>query len=73
MASAAYRGAKAAIDEGLITSSDQLDPSISLSMMHIAFDLDRFNNAGPEERKLLFDKAFSTLHHEAIHALKVWD
>jgi hypothetical protein len=70
MSAAAYRGAKAAIDEGLITGSDQLDPSISLSMMHIAFDLDRFNNATPEEKFTMAVKAFSTLHHEAIHALK---
>ena len=70
MGGAVYRGAKAAIDEGLISSPDQLDPNISLSMIHIAFDLDRFNNATPEQKVLMFKKAFSTLNHEAIHSLK---
>jgi len=70
MGGAAYRGAKAAIDEGLISGSDQLDPNINLSMIHIAFDLDKFNKATPEQKIKMFDKAFSTLNHEAIHALK---
>ena len=70
MGGAAYRGAKAAVDEGLISGSDQLDPNINLSMIHIAFDLDKFNKATPEQKIKMFDKAFSTLNHEAIHALK---
>jgi len=67
---AKYIAAKQLVDEGLVESGDQVKPNVSFGVINIAFDIDRYNNSSPAEKQDMISEAFSSLHHEAIHALK---
>ena len=64
---AKYLGGKGVVDEGL--ALDQLNPNLHIGIIHIAFDVDMYNRADPLEKKTILGDAFSSLNHEAIHAL----
>jgi hypothetical protein len=64
---AKYMGGRGVVKEGFAV--DELNPNLHLGVVHIAFNLDEYNNASPEEKKTIIADAFSSLNHEAIHAL----
>ena len=64
---AKYLGGRGVVKEGFAV--DELNPNLHIGVVHIAFNLDEYNNASPEEKKNIIADAFSSLNHEAIHAL----
>jgi len=52
---------------------NQLKPVLTLDMIKIAFNMDTFEQATPNEKKQMFLRALNTLHHESIHALRQMD
>jgi len=64
---AKYLGGRGVVNEGLAV--DELNPNLHIGLVHIAFNLDMYNRANPLEKKTILSEAFSSLNHEAIHAL----
>jgi hypothetical protein len=64
---AKYLGGRGVVKEGFAV--DELNPNLHIGVVHVAFNLDEYNNASPEEKKTIIADAFSSLNHEAIHAL----
>jgi hypothetical protein len=67
---ATYEAVKALIElkaQGI--HGNQLKPVLTLDMIKIAFSMDAFEQATPNEKRQMFVRALNTLHHESIHAL----
>jgi len=45
-------------------------PNLSFSLIEVSFDIERYNKASPFRKAEMLSNAFSTLNHEAIHAMK---